>query len=126
MELDITHLTDQDNVDLMDYSASIAEIGDKAGRETWNNALNTEHMLITKDQMEDVKDYIRDFGAWEDEEIDAWDLKETNALLLQFIAGDLREYLEAKESDDFDRWNENCGGRIYEDDKGTLYYYVGS
>jgi hypothetical protein len=124
MELNITRLV---NVDLMNYSASIAEIGDDAGKVTWNNALESEIILVfTPEQIAEAKDYFRDFGAWEDEEIDGWSAQETNALVLQFVAGDLREYLEAKAGDDFEQWNENHGGRIFETEDGQYWYYLGN
>lgn len=123
MELDITAMV-SDDVDLMDYSASIAEIGANAGPETWNNALNAEINFVNDENRDELKDYIREFGAWKDSEIDAWNDTELNALVLQLISGDLREYLHFKDSDEFEEWQENNGGRIFEAE-GKFYYYIG-
>lgn len=96
MELNITHLIEADN--MMDYSASVAEIGTNAGRDTWNAAMeefDTDYgdmkPLVNGDDIQTAKDYFGEFGAWDDEERATWTDQEVNALLLQFIAGDIRE-----------------------------------
>lgn len=130
MELDITCMLEED---LMGYSASRAELGEDVGRYTWNNAINSDVSFVTEDNIEEIKDYIREFGAWDKEEIDSWDINTTNALVIQFVSDDLRQYLDAKEGTEaeFAEWNENCGGRVYEcdiDDHsefGKLFYYIG-
>lgn len=118
MEIDITDLVNSD-IDLKNISGSRAELGQDAGKITWNNALNrTEfHYLKTPEAIDTGRDWIKQFGAWKQEEIDAWTYTEINALLLQFIVSELREYLEAKRrcisQAEFRRWEENCGGSIY-------------
>ena len=96
MEINITHLVNAGN--MMDYSASIAEIGDYAGVYTWRAAMDEfcpddedSKALVTGDDVQTVKDYFGRFGAWDTEERESWTDQEVNALLLQFIAGDIRE-----------------------------------
>lgn len=135
MEIDITAMTD-DCYDLRDYSASVAERGEHAGRMTWN-ASNREthfHFLNTREELAKARAYFREFGAWSDEELAEMTDKEINALLLQNIAGNLREYLdfESRGADEFKKWNENNGGQIYRGDIegskdfGKLFFYMGS
>ena len=117
-----------------DYSASVAEIGANAGRDTWRAAIDDspEFMLLdTDDKREAFKAHIRGYGAWSDAEIAAWSDVELNALLLQMIAGDMREgnlsagmtaagwarYQEASEAG-------QISGAIFVTD-GEIYYYVG-
>lgn len=76
------------------YAASAAEIGEDAGRITWENAVDRAESVDLLDTAEKVgafRSFVLGFGAWTEEEVDAWTAIERNALLLQFIAGDLRE-----------------------------------
>ena len=131
MELNITHMV---NEHLEAYSNSVAKSGlEDIGRVTWSNALECDLNFVTSENRDDLRDHIREFGAWSTEEIDAWTDNELNALVVQFISGDLQEYLDFKSrsAKEFDEWNENCGGRIYECDIkdhsefGELFYYIG-
>lgn len=89
MEINITHLLE---TDLFPFSHSVAEGGEDAGRETWNNALNGPRPLLnTPEEFEAFRGYVGEFGAWTEEEISAWDENECQALFLQFISGDVRE-----------------------------------
>lgn len=78
---------------MFDFSASRAERGQNAGPETWANAKAeaAERPILAADDLDGFRDFMREFGAWEDEEIDAWDATECNALLVQMVAGDMRE-----------------------------------
>jgi len=121
MEINITELID---IDLMQFSASPAEIGQNAGRITWENALKSDICLIkNKEELRTCKDYLKEFGAWEESEIEEWGLNETNALILQMVSGDLREYLRYEKTEGFSEWNENFGGRIGKSKDNKNYYY---
>ena len=77
----------------MDYSASVAEVGQDAGPSTWRAAMDDapDYNLLDTDDKRDVwRKYVKGFGAWSDEEIAAWSDTELNALLMQFISGDIR------------------------------------
>lgn len=92
MELDITHFVN--NAAPKDYSASVMEIGTDAAEETWYAACEAsdEYLLLdTDEKREAFKAHVRDFGAWDEEEIEAWSDIELNALCIQLIAGDMRE-----------------------------------
>jgi hypothetical protein len=78
----------------MDYSASAAEIGQDAGRITWRAAYDDSPdwpLLQTDEQRDTFRRYVKGFGAWTQEEITAWSDTELNALLIQFVSGDIRE-----------------------------------
>lgn len=81
-----------DDLDPFDLSASIAERGENAARETWQNAKDAAGSLNLDDAtIEQLRDWFGEFGAWDDEERAAWSRDEVEALTLQYIAGDLRE-----------------------------------
>ena len=127
MELNITHLMERSD-DMYLYSASAAELGEAAGHITWQNAMDSADIpppLLTDDQLPEFREYVRDFGAWDKEEIDSWTPQECNALCLQMIAGDIRQRQSFEARDELERYEEDFGGRIFEADDGQWYYYIG-
>lgn len=91
MEINVTSLVVDG--DMFEFSASCAERGRNAGPETWANAKAeaAERPILTEDQLDDFRCYVKGFGAWEEAEIAAWNLTECNALFVQMVAGDIRE-----------------------------------
>lgn len=136
MEIDITAFVA--SADPSEFSASRAELGQDAGKITWNNAkaeASLHPLISTDDEIEAFRRWIHDFGAWDDDEVAAWDSDEVNALLIQHISGDLRELEGLCPSDDgtidWDGARElseqgTIGGRIYPGDDGRIYFYMGS
>jgi hypothetical protein len=123
----------------MDYSASRAEIGNDAGPSTWRAAVDDSEsfMLLDDDAKRDAfRDHVRGFGAWSEEELAAWSDRELNALLLQMIAGDMREPVgfelgadtTEEEWQDYERQCEagQCSSRISRAEDGDVYYYIGN
>jgi hypothetical protein len=116
-----------------DYSASAAELGQDAGRITWNNAnrdSSTFNLLDDEEKREAWREDVKGFGAWEEDEIAAWSDKELNALFLQFVSGDIREF-ESLCGDDWQEYERlveqgTCSGRMYRGDDGNVYFYVGN
>lgn len=89
LEIDVSFLLEDE---ASNYSASRMELGDNAGKITWNNALDdSDKITLTPEEIREAKDYIRTWGAWDDEEIDSWTDVETKALIIQYAAGDFRE-----------------------------------
>jgi hypothetical protein len=93
MQIDITALSE---ADLFTFSHSAAEGGDDAGRNTWKAALEDAStrrpsLLSSPEAIESFKDWVKDFGAWSEDERNAWTDDECNALFLQWVAGDVRE-----------------------------------
>lgn len=138
MELDITDFVR--NAETHSFSASRMELGDNAGQITWNNAVTeaaSNTQWITADSRDEFESWVGDFGAWDDDEIKAWSLDECNALLIQYISGDLNELESLCYSDDDEfmiDWNKaeklssagTIGGRIYKGDDGRVYFYMGT
>src|ERR1019366_2877227 len=92
MEINITSFFG--NCDPFEFSASRAERGANAGAETWRNAVKEGAdcpLLKTEEELQALRDHMRGFGAWDNDEIAAWSAAECNALLLQMISGDMRE-----------------------------------
>lgn len=93
MEIDITNFVR--TAETHEFSASRAELGDNAGKITWAKANavaeagNTR--WITDETRDEFEAWVKEFGAWSRDEIKAWSLDECNALLIQFISGDLNE-----------------------------------
>src|SRR5262249_40014702 len=80
--------------------------------------------------------YFRDFGAWSPDEIAAWSDTDLNALLLQDIAGNVREAglddLSEDSSPDeireaFAKYDadQDVSHLLFLDDDQRIYYYVG-
>lgn len=130
MELDITDFLE--NSVASDYSASVVERGEHAGRDTWRNAVKDSErfaLLDTDGKLDAAREFFAGFGAWKREELEATPAVELNALLLQFIASDIREFEDVAGAD----WTEyamlceagTCSGRMYEGIDGRTYYCVG-
>ena len=130
MELDITTFVMQ--AAPMDYSASVAEIGANAGRDTWNAACedSEDYMILdNEDKREAFRSFVRSSGGWDANEIAAWSDNELNALCIQWIAGDMREADMSSDWTDA-QWaeyesDESNRGRIYRGDDGKVYFYCG-
>lgn len=88
-----------------DYSASVAEIGNNAGADTWLAAMadaDDYNLLDTDDKRDAFRAYFKGFGAWDEAEIAAWSNTQLNALCIQCIAGNMRECGIGPESSDAD------------------------
>lgn len=82
------------NIEPCECSASAAELGQDAGRITWNNSVEAGKLwgvLDTPEKLEAMREHLRGFGAWEDEEIAGWDAEKLNGFLAQSVAGWMRE-----------------------------------
>jgi hypothetical protein len=129
MEIDITRFCKEN--DPADYSASVAEIGDNASKITWNAAMReSAHapLLTTPAQIDALREYVKGFGAWSDEEIAAWSDTECNALFVQLVSGDLREGgLETFSEDEWIDYSERsangqASSNLFRDSEGRVYY----
>ena len=131
MEINITQFVT--NADPFEFSASEAERGPNAGRDTWNNAKVVgakDLILTTPEQLDALRDYMRGFGAWKDDEIDGWSEAECNAMFIQEISARMREAgMDEVFLEDFD-WVEyeervmagEISGPIYRGDDGQFYF----
>lgn len=119
-----------------DYSASVAEIGQNAGAVTWRAACedSEEYMLLdSEEKREAARAFFASFGAWDDADIAAWSDEEVNTLLLQFIAGDMRDMESLGHGRGAVAWEEyekgaragTFSGRLFRSDAGAVYYDIG-
>lgn len=89
LEIDVSFLL---HVEASLFSASQFELGPNAGRITWANACENCHLIhLTPEEILEAKEYIKTWGAWEDDDIDSWSEDETKSLIVQYAAGDYRE-----------------------------------
>jgi hypothetical protein len=89
-----------------------------------NNARDRRTTLLTTpEQIEALREHVKDFGAWDDEEIAAWDDIECNAIFVQLVSGDMREAgMDDVDIDDFD-W-ETYNDRVEAGElQGNIYYH---
>lgn len=134
MEIDITEFFK--SVDTWPLSGSIATHGPNAGPDTWNNARQEARespILKTKSQLDAMRQWAKETGAWSREEIKAWSPEEINALFIQLVSGDMREAgLDEVEFDSIDwenykkRAENELSGSIHLGDDGNVYYDLGS
>jgi hypothetical protein len=112
MDINITSLLDED---LFPFAHSRMEGGDNAGQNTWNAALKGPRPLLsTPEEIQAFKDWTKGFGAWDDEEREAWSDNETQALFLQFIASEVRTNgVDALDEMDWEEYEEGCEARRY-------------
>ena len=129
MELDITHMmNDADDMPML--SGSAAELGSNAGKITWSNSKQyaEQHLLLTDDDMRDeARRYFKGFGAWSKEEIAAWSDLELNALMVQYIAGDIREMEMFETEEEYLKASEEgtVSGNLFKASDGRWYAYIG-
>lgn len=130
MDINITRFFRE--ADPFEFSASRAERGQNAGAETWANAKREGEespLLTTPEQIDALRDYVKDFGAWSDEEIAAWSDTECNALFIQLVSGDIREAGLDTDSPDWAQYQKDSekgriAGNLYPGDDGEVYYSI--
>ena len=118
----------------MDFSASIAEIGENAGEQTWRAALEEAEdtqLLTSPQEIEAFREFAISSGFSEAYLPDT----ELQALFIQWIAGDMRE-MGLKRSSDFDsiNWEEieeaqeqgQIPSNIFRGIDDEIYFYAGS
>lgn len=127
MEIDITHFFE--TAAPYDFSGSIAERGPNAAKETWSNALEQARAepLLKESDCDYFRRYMREYGAWSEEEMAAWSIDDCNALLIQLISGDMREgNLDCAEPDweqyEKDAEDGRISGNIFKAEDGKMYY----
>lgn len=134
MEIDITNFFY--SCAPIDFSASAFEIGQDAGRITWQAALEETRdtvLLSTDEEKEAFRNFIS--GFWSREEVDSWNDDELNALCIQFIAGEMREPVGFELGTDTtdEEWEEYArqaqegliSGRLFRAGD-RVFFYVGS
>jgi len=95
MQINITPILLRESFVPWEMSNSRANLGDNAGKITWNNSLAQAEeeplVLTTAEEVNAFLGFVKGSGGWTDEEIKKWTLKETRALFIQWVAADIRE-----------------------------------
>lgn len=114
-------------------SGSVAELGDKAAKRTWDNAMEiaSHHDDWLKSDLteacEGIREWASRFGVWEKDEIAGWSVDECLALFVQNVAHELR--MLGSDDDDFDacveRFQETDWDKEPECPTGHYYTVVG-
>ena len=105
-EIDVTPLLASPGFDPWDCSNSVANLGQDAGKLTWQASRRAASALVLSEgQKEAFRDWVRSSGGWDDEEIDMWPKAELTALCVQWIAGDVREGFGDDLPDDPAEWD---------------------
>jgi hypothetical protein len=136
MEINVTAIIKETQDNPTRFSASINETRlQNISQITWRNAVEQDAFKLAPEQDEAWREYVPEYGAWDDEEIAAWDLDESTALFVQFVSGDYRELenlasgagydVDNLTEDQFSEITEKSGGRLFPTEDGEWFYYVG-
>ena len=105
-EINVSPLLASPGFDPWDCSNSAANLGQDAGKLTWQaSQRHAASLTLTEGQKEAFRDWVRSSGGWDDEEIASWDDAELTALCVQGIAGDVREGFGDDLPDDPAEWD---------------------
>lgn len=114
-----------------EYSASVAERGQNAGKETWQAANECEYTLLKNEsERVAVRKYFKTFGAWDDKEINTWTDTELNALMIQLVSGDMREGdMHSGSTFDWEQYEKDASagrisGRIFKGTDSKIYISI--
>lgn len=87
--------------DPWDVSNSIANLGQRAGEITWENALEIARKRDewlrspVEEACEGMREWCRDTGAWDEDELAGYTVDDLLGMFVQNVAGELRGYLKA-------------------------------
>jgi hypothetical protein len=105
-EIDCTPLFASPGFDPWDCSNSVANLGQNAGKLTWQaSQSHAPALVLTEEQKEEFRDFVRSSGGWTREEIAAWSDTELTALCVQWISGDIRNGFGDDLPDDPAEWD---------------------
>lgn len=116
------------------YSASKAELGEDAGKITWNAALDAPTLLTKAKQIAAWRRYVKGSGAWSKDEIASWDDQHCNALFVQYVSGDIREAESLCTNSrnkmnwaKYERLSETgvISGNLFKGTDGHIYFLIG-
>lgn len=109
------------------YSASVAERGETVGKVTWAAAKHEakETPILPPEHEEAARRCFRDMG-FDDEEVDAYTSEDLNALMIQLISGDYREYQDlGLDPESYQAASEagQVSGSLFWTEDGRIFYY---
>ncbi|OQB06979.1 MAG: hypothetical protein BWY17_05381 [Deltaproteobacteria bacterium ADurb.Bin207] len=105
-EIDVSPLLASPGFDPWNCCNSVANPGQDAGKLTWRASQRfAPALVLSEGQKEAFRDFVRDSGGWDDEEIAAFSDTDLAALCVQWIAGDIREGFGDGVSNDPAKWD---------------------
>ena len=131
MQIDITNWIA--SIDPGMLSGSVAELGPRAGAITWQNSCDAVadfNPLPDADALQEFREWLKPWGGWSTNEVEAMPDDHLRALCLQWIAGDWRECFEWPEHADGPDWafyesmasEGTCPSSFYRDDTGRIFW----
>lgn len=129
VEINVTAMVeDEDHMPIL--SGSRAELGDEAGAITWKNSVEygRKHPLLkTDDERDAARHHFRSYGAWSQEQIDAWSEDELQGIVCQDVAAAIREMEAFASFEEFQAASEagRVSGRLSRGDDGQWFFYLG-
>jgi hypothetical protein len=131
MEIDVTDFLASTDCSML--SGSVVELGDNAGRITWQNSIDAvkEFNPLPDDAaLQEFRDWLRPWGGWSDDEIAAMSDEHLRALCAQWIASEWRECFKWPEHADGPDWafyepmasDGRCPSSFYRDDAGRIFW----
>lgn len=133
MEINITKFYNE--ACARDYSASVAEIGNNAGADTWRAACDDApyyNLLDNADKLDAMRKWAIETGAWNAKEVSNMSTNELNALFIQLISSDIREMQKldgvGMNWDEYQEASERgvVSGALFVGIDGEIYYYLES
>ena len=130
LELNITKYFENGANDPYYMSGSVANLGSNAGKLTWNNSLAASdgELLTSNESLQEVRDWLKSFGSWDDAEIESYTAQELEAFVLQDAANTINEILSILERDYeyedlslVEMVTLICNDSDYQDDLGNIY-----
>ena len=129
MDIDVTDFLASTDCDML--SGSVAELGPNAGQITWTNSIEASkgfNPLPDGDALQEFREWLKPWGAWDDAEIAAMSDEHLRALCVQWIASDWRECFEWPEHVDGPDWefdesmasDGQCPSSFYRNDVGRI------
>jgi hypothetical protein len=130
MEIDVTHMV-EDSDSMIELSGSRMEHGADAAQVTWNNALDYgmgQPLLKTEEERDAARAHFREYGAWSEEEIAAWDEAALQGIMCQDVAAAIRELEVLDDFSNYEKLVEEgvLSGRLFKGDDGKWYFYLGN
>ncbi|OQC22815.1 MAG: hypothetical protein BWX68_03019 [Verrucomicrobia bacterium ADurb.Bin063] len=105
-EIDVSPLLAPPGFDPWDCSNSAANLGQNAGKLTWQaSQRHASALSLTAEQKEAFRDFVRSSGGWDEEETAAFSDAELTALCVQWVSGDVREGFGDGVSNDPAEWD---------------------
>jgi hypothetical protein len=133
MEINVTKVVNahiQNDIPARYCSGSVMELGPQAAQMTWDCSKHAGALIpFDEEQQSEVRDHIREYGAWDDDEINEYSPLELQAFIAQEVMQEIRNLeddldLENFSDEEFQKATENEGGRLFKSGI-DWYFYVG-